>query len=173
MKPRPPKMPRVFSSKSWFSSRTGLQLSSALIAQAIGVAERAVERDGLARTGFERPRHADRCAPSGWHDQQPPQPRSDQNGREVKKSILPRTHAPSCRGIGRQIGRSGRAAARCCRPGPATTTSRVVGQVDVADACRRRSSTMPRGLRPELVAFAVIDGEDAHDRAHRERAGDR
>jgi hypothetical protein len=28
--------------------------------------------------------------PSGWHDQQPPQPRSDQNGREVKKSILPR-----------------------------------------------------------------------------------
>src|SRR5262249_32129145 len=88
--------------------------------------------------------------PSGWQDAQPPQPRSDHGGRDVKKSIFPRrTVSATVPGGGNSADRT-----RCSTAWPLkfiTMTSRVVGQSTYA--CNPlESMTIPRGLRPERCA---------------------
>ena len=171
--PRPPKTPRVFSSKSWFSSRTALQLRMRWSAR-FGLVEHAVERDRLPRPGVEHPGHVV-GAPV-------------RDGRRCSRPTIRSTSAPAGRGRCRTARRprcamaSGVPGAGSARATAPVADDRGRGRVRDVDGRDRAADevedvgpragalmAMPRGALPGISPAGDVLQVDAHDLA---RPGD-
>jgi hypothetical protein len=88
-------MPRVFSSKSWFSSRTGLQLSVRWSSGSMWL--KVPSRAMVWRGPASNDQVTVSVPPSGWHDQQPPHELAERVGEEVEQ-LLQRRKAATATG---------------------------------------------------------------------------